>query len=283
LAFVILPILAVVALSFFKWDLFKPPQFVGLGNYRNIFGWYFEEDGTIHLRDAAFWQCLGNTLFLMLTIPVSMASSLLLAVILNQKLLGRTMFRTIFYLPSICAGVGLMLLWKYLYNSEVGLINQALAWLGIDGPHWLTSYRWAKPSLMIMMVWVTVGGTNMVLYLAGLQSISPELYEAADIDGAGTVQKFTHITLPMLRPVTFFILITSIIAGFQGGFDAAYVMTNGGPNGATTTLNYYIFNHAFVWFNTGYASALAMVMFGITIVVTLISWRAAPEGGQPPK
>jgi len=163
--------------------------------------------------------------------------------------------------------------WKYMLNEEFGLVNRFLAVIGVDGPGWLTSYHWAKPAIMMVTIWTTMGGTNMILYLAGLQCIPPELYEAAEIDGAGSWQAFTQVTWPLLSPTTFFIFITSVIHGLQGGFEAAYIMTEGGPDGATTTMGYYIFNHAFQWFNMGYAAAIAMVLFVIILTVTLVNWR----------
>lgn len=262
LTFVLLPVGAAMALSLFEWDLFHPPRFVGLANFRDLL-----------VDDASFWKFLFNTVFLMLAIPLTMLCSLVLAIVLNQKIRGRMFFRTIFYLPSICAGIGLLLLWKFLYNGEFGLINRLLGLIGIAGPDWLDSYHWSKPSLMIMMVWGGMGGTSMILYLAGLQGIPPELYEAADIDGAGLWHRFRHITVPMLAPTSFFIFITSVIGGFQGGFDMAYVLTQGGPDGATTTLSYYIYNHAFEYFNMGYAAAISLVLFVIVLAVTLVSWR----------
>jgi len=271
LVFTLLPVAAALGLSLFRWDLFHPPEFVGLRNFKTLLGWTILE-GDYYFNDPRFWKFLGNTLFFMLAIPVGMAGSLLLACILNQKLPGRTLFRTVFFLPSICMGVGVLLLWRFLYEPE-GLINTFLAPFGIEGPDWLKNFYAAKPAIMIMGLWAAIGGTNMVLYLAGLQNIPPELYEAAEIDGASGWHRFRHITFPLLAPTTFFILITSVITGFQAEFDSAYVMTQGGPDGATTTLSYYIYLHAFRWFNMGYAAAIAVVMFALILLTTLINWR----------
>ena len=278
LLFIALPVLAVFVLCLFRWDLFHPPEFVGLRNFRKLLGGTFR-DGQWEWNDPRFWKYLGNTLFYMLAIPFAMAGSLLIASILNQKLPGRTVFRAVFFLPSICMGVGILLLWRFLYDGDAGLINAALRVVGIDGPDWLASYHWAKPAIMNMGLWASVGGTNMVIYLAGLQNISPELYEAAEIDGASARQQFLHVTFPMLAPTTFFVLITSIIAGFQGEFDSAYVMTEGGPDGATTPLSLYIYRHAFEWFNMGYAATIAVVMFALILATTLINWRLSGAGG----
>ncbi|KKR04387.1 MAG: Binding-protein-dependent transport system inner membrane component [Candidatus Uhrbacteria bacterium GW2011_GWF2_39_13] len=272
LSFTFIPVLFAIVLSFFRWDIFNPPQFVGFENLRDLLGMSIV-NGKIAFNDPYFWKYLWNTVFLMLTIPVNMLVSLLIAIMLNHPLKCIGFFRSIFYLPTICGGVGILLLWSFIYNPEFGLLNQALALIGIKGPGWLTDCTWAKPAIMLMGTWGAMGGTNMLLYLAGLQGISEELYEAANIDGASVFQKFRHITLPMLRPTSFFIFIMSVIAGFQGGFDAAFILTGGGPAGATTTLSYYIFNHAFVWFNMGYAATIALVLFLIVLIITIINWR----------
>jgi len=271
-AFTLLPVAAALLLSLFQWDIFHEPRFVGLGNFRNLLGWV-NDDGEWRAGDPRFWQFLGNTFYFMLAIPLTMAASLVLAVVLNQKLPGRVFFRTIFFLPSICMGVGVLLLWKFMYMPDIGMINRALRSLGIEGPDWLSSYHWAKPAIMNVGIWASMGGTNMILYLAGLQGIPPEQYEAAEIDGANRWQQFWNVTIPMLTPTTFFILITSIIYGFQGEFDSAYVMTQGGPDGSTTTLAYYIYSHAFEYFNMGYAAAIAVAMFVLILIVTLINWH----------
>lgn len=270
--FTFLPVLFAVGLSFFTWDLFHTAKFVGLRNFWDILGWYRDEGG-IRANDPLFWSYLWNTLFLMLGIPLNMAASLFLASMLNQKLAGRNFFRVLFYLPSICMGVGVLLLWKFLLNAEFGLINQLLAVVCVEGPAWLTDYQWAKPAIMLMTLWGVMGGADMIIYLAGLQAIPPSLYEAAAIDGASKWNQFRHITLPMLAPTSFFIFITALIGGFQGGFDAAYIMTKGGPDGSTMTISYYIFNHAFQWFNMGYASALSVILFVLVLAVTLLNWK----------
>jgi multiple sugar transport system permease protein len=272
LVFTLIPVVAAFALSLFEWNLFQPPKFVGLRNFIDLLGFSRDEAGW-YLNDPRFWKFLGNTLFLMLNIPICMAASLFLAIVLNQKIRGRVLFRTVFYLPTICSGIGIMLLWMWIYNPEFGLMNTVLKLVGIKGPLWLKSYHLAKPSLMLMGLWGGMGGTSMILYLAGLQVIPPQLYEAAEIDGASSWQRFRHITFPMLSPTTFFIFITGVIGGFQGGFQAAYVMTGGGPDGATTTISYYIYNHAFRWFNMGYAAAIAVILFGLVFVVTLVNWK----------
>ena len=229
---------------------------------------------------------LGNTLFLMLNIPLAMIGSLLLAVLLNKELPGRIFFRTLFFIPHLCTGIAIYMVWKMLltYEPNVGIIN-GLLWqiFGVLGiaperaaallPGWLIDASWAKPALIIMFIWASVGGYNMVLYLAGLQNIPTELYEAAEMDGAGWWSQLVHITVPQLAPTTFFILVTSIIGGLQGGFEAAYVMTGGGPEGSTTTMSYYIYTQAYEQLEVGYAAAISMVLFALIFAATLLNWR----------
>lgn len=270
--FIVAPVLAAMILSLYRWDLFHAPEFVGLTNFKRLLSWTVVE-GKLAPTDPRFWHFLGNTFFFMLAIPFSVAGSLALAVLLNQKLQGRVLFRTVFFIPSICTGIGILLLWKFLYNPQFGAINGILQTAGIHGPGWLQDYFWAKPAIMLMNVWATAGGTNMILFLAALQGVPAELHEAAQLDGAGAWSRFRHVTLPAISPTTFFILTIAIIEGFQGEFDAAYVMTQGGPDGSTTSLSYYIYRHAFEWFNVGYASAISVVLLVMVVTVTLLKWR----------
>jgi multiple sugar transport system permease protein len=259
--FTSIPVVASLFLAFMKWDLLTPPSFVGFDNFVRLF------------QDPLFWKYTKNTFYLMLGIPFEMAGALFIALFMNQKIQGIKFFRTVFFLPTICSGVAISILWLWMYNPNFGLFNFILDKVGIAGPNWLTEEGWAKPSLMLMAFWTAIGGQNMILYLAGLQAIPLELYEAAEIDGATTWQRFRHITLPMLAPTTFFILIMGVIGGFQGGFASAYVMTGGGPNGSTTTISYYIYNNAYQWFNMGYAAAIAWVLFILVFVVTVFNWK----------
>ncbi|MEX0652650.1 MAG: sugar ABC transporter permease [Phycisphaeraceae bacterium] len=296
-------------------------------------------------RDERFWHYFYNTLFLMLSIPVAIAGSLGLALLLNQQLplgawrsrrtamvrvTGVTLclllavltfgiglwqgwpnvgllaalvwaiaslgiafnivtFRTIFYLPTFTAGVAVFILWKELYNTEHGPINalivaavDGLAYLagqvGVDmggldgGPQWLAHTAWARPAMVIMGVWIAIGGTTMLLYLAALANMPKELLDAAAVDGAGPWQRFRHITWPQLAPTTFFVSVIAIIGGFQGGFEQARVMTEGGPAGSTTTLSYYIFQMLFTDLNLGYAAAVSWVLFVMIFIATAINW-----------
>ena len=279
LIFTAIPVGMAFLLSVFRWDVFHAPVFVGLDNFRNLL-LFHHASGTWEPNDPEFYQYLGNTLFLMLGIPANMLVSLLIACLLNHALKGISIFRTLFYLPTICGGVGMFLLWGYIFSPETGILNQILGWCGIEGPDWLTDYYWAKPALMLMNLWGAMGSTNMLLYLAGLQGIPQELYEAAEVDGANRFQRFWKITVPMLAPTNFFIFTMSVIGGFQGGFDAAYVMTGGGPAGATTTLSYYIYNHAFVYFNMGYAAAIALVLSVLVFLITALNWKFGRRGHE---
>jgi len=272
LIFTFLPVLASIVLSLTRWDLLTPPRYVGFRNYAHVLG-FSRVEGHWRAHDLDFWKYLWNTIYLMAVIPVAMAGSLLLALALNRKIRGRVILRAIYFLPSMCVPVAVFLLWRWLLNSDAGLINWALARVGISGPEWLLSTRWAKPALMLASLWAGVGGANMILYLAGLQNIPRELYEAALIDGAGPWQRFRHIAWPLLAPTTFFIMTISIIGGFQGGFDAAYMMTGGGPAGSTTTLMFYIYNNAFVWLKMGYASTIAWILFVLVFAVTVLNWK----------
>ncbi len=268
LVFTSLPVVFSFLLGFVQWDLLSAPIWVGFENYIQLF------------KDPYFWKYSWNTLFMMLGIPIGMMGSLLLALAMNQKIKGIVFFRTVYFLPTICSGVAIFVLWRFIYNPDFGLFNMVIGKFGdvvglpLVGPNWLTDEKWAKPALIIMGIWQTVGGHNMILYLAGLQGIPKDLYEAASIDGANGWQRFWNITWPHLSPTTFFIGVMSLIGGFQSGFDAAYVMTGGGPNGSTTTIMYYIFNNAFQWTNMGYAAAISWVLFAIIFIFTMFYWKS---------
>ncbi len=278
LVFTSLPVLASLGLSFVEWDLLTPAKFVGFANFVKLLGFH-RDAGQLVANNPEFWKYMYNTVFLMLVIPFNMAGSLALALAANQKLKGITFFRTVFFLPTVCAGVALLLLWKWIYNPDFGPLNSLLIQvfdllhLGISPPDWLSSTAWAKPAIMLMGFWGAIGGMNMILYLAALQNVPRELYEAAEIDGATSWRKFWAVSLPYLSPTTFFVFITSVIAGLQGGFMQAYVLTKGGPAGATTTIDYYIYKNAYEWGHMGDAAAAAWVLFILVFVVTLINWR----------
>jgi len=279
LLFTSIPVLASLALSFVKWDMITwPPQFVGLTNFIRLLGFNMEA-GRLIANDPNFWKFLGNTLFLMIVIPLEIFGALALAIAMNRKIKGIVAYRTIFFLPTITNGVAICIVWFWIYNPEFGLLNTIIRHAGeflnmpLDGIQWLTSAKWAKPSLMMMGLWVMIGGYNMILYLAALQGIPKDFYDAADIDGASGWQKFWNITWPMISPTTFFISIMAVIGGFQGGFMYAYILTRGGPQLSTTTLEYYIFNNLYSWGHAGYAAAVAWFLFVAIFIITLFNWK----------
>ena len=262
LLFNLIPITACFILSFTKWNFSNSPTFIGFKNYTSL------------LNDQLFWKYLWNTIYYtILTVPLTIIVGFILAYVLNRKIKGIVFFRTLYFLPSVTLLVAVAVIWSWIYNADFGLLNYILSLFGIQGPNWLQSSTWAMPAIIIMGVWKG-SGYSMLIYLAGLQSIPGEYYEASTIDGAGWYQQIRYITIPLIYPTTFFILVTSTISAIQG-FDQFYVMTHGGPAGATTTLVYYIFENAFEWFNMGYASTAAIVLFIIIMALTLFQWRFA--------
>ncbi|HTY59478.1 MAG TPA: sugar ABC transporter permease [Bacteroidota bacterium] len=263
------PMIASLYISGTSWTMLSPPAWVGAQNYAQLLG-----------DDARFGISLLNTLYyVILAVPLGLVVSLLLALLLNRKYPGRGLFRTLFFLPSITNLVAVSLLWMWILNPEYGLLNSALRLAGIDGPLWFQSDVWAKPALVIMSLWGT-GGT-MIVFLAGLQGIPGELYEAASLDGAGTFRKFIHITLPMISPAFLFNLIVGIIGSFQV-FTQAYVMTGsaqpgseGGPNNATLFVVLYLYKKAFQEFTMGYAASIAWVLFFIILAATVFQMKLA--------
>jgi len=252
-------IIASFVISFYRYDVLTPAKWIGLENYQWL------------MNSALFKKSIKNTLtFAVGYIPLSLVVSLLLAVLVNQKLKGVTLFRTVFYLPVVTSMVAVSLVWTWLFNAKYGLINYVLSWFGITGPSWLTSSEWAMWAIVVVSVWKTAG-YYMVIYLAALQNIPPELYEAAEIDGAVGWRKFRHITLPLISPTTFFILIMTTIGALKI-FEQVYVMTDGGPANATVTINLLIFRNAFLYLRMGRAAAMAYFLFAAILVVTLIQF-----------
>ena len=262
LIFMLGPIVVSLYLSFTRYDLLTEPEWIGLGNYATLF------------KDPLFWQALRvSAIYSVASVPLGLALALVAAVLVNQKLRGITIFRSIYYLPTVISGVGVAMLWRWMFNSEYGVINVLLSYVGIDGPAWITDERWALPALIVASLW-GIGGT-MLIFLAGLQGIPAELYEAAEIDGAGRLRQFRSITLPMISHVTFFNLVLGIIGALQN-FTDAFVMTGGGPNNATLFLTLYLYRNAFLYLNMGFASAVAWMLFLIVLVLTLAVFRSSP-------
>lgn len=261
-AFTLGPMVASLVFSFTDYTVAKPLHFVGL---KNFFVLFFE--------DYRFWLALRVTLtYAIFAIPIGLVLGLMLALLLNAKIPGVSVWRTVYYTPSVVSGVAVAILWAYLFNPQYGVINWLLGMIGIKGPGWLGSVDWALPALIIMSFWGVGGG--MIIYLAGLQGIPTALYEAAEVDGANKIQSFFNITLPLITPVLFYNLVTGIIGTFQI-FTSVFVMTAGGPNDATLFYNLYLYNNAFRYQRMGYASAMAWVLFLIVLVLTLLVFRSS--------
>jgi multiple sugar transport system permease protein len=261
LVFSALPVFAVVALSIFKWDVFTPPKFVGLANYEKLF-----------FRDSIFRKAVvGTGYYVVLTVPALIVIGVALAVLVNQRIKGIGIFRTMYFVPYVGLLVAEALVWLWLYDADFGLFNTMLRKAGLQPVRWLGSTDWAMPSVALMSIWRT-SGYYMVIFLAGLQAIPSELYEAAAIDGAGTWQRFAIITIPLLTPVIFLALVIAIINTFQV-FTSAWILTQGGPYYATTTVVMRIYSSAFVDLRMGYGSTIALVFFVVVATVTLIQMR----------
>jgi len=275
LLFSLFPIVVALLLTLTDWNLVDAPRFAGLSNYQQL------------LHDPLFWRTAGNTLYYTFgAVPVGVFIAFWLALLLHRKMRGVVFFRTIFFLPHVTLTVAIAVVWAWIYHPDVGLINYLLGLVGIDGPRWLQSTTWAMPAIIIMSNWKGIGYA-MLIFLAGLQGIPEEYYEAATIDGANWFQRLRFITVPLLSPTTFFILVTSFIGAMQA-FDQFYIMTQGGPAYATTTLVMYIYQNGFQFFKMGYAATVAAMLFIAIFIITFVQWRTArlwvysPEAGHEP-
>lgn len=267
LVFVVAPIFVVLFLSFTSYDIISPPEWIGLFNYEDLY------------YDRIFWKSIFNTLYYTLvTVPLGVVLALLLALFLNRNLPFVGLFSTIYYAPVVAPMVAVSLVWVIFYDPTLGLFNYLLSLFDLSAVGWLSSTRWAMPSIMLMSIWKGLG-YNMVIFLAGLQSIPEEFNEAAQIDGASGARIFWNITLPLLRPSMVYVVLTSIIASFQV-FSQVYVMTNGGPNNSTTTIVHQIYRTAFVHLEMGYASAMALLLFAFLVVLSLLNLRFLSGGGM---
>ena len=260
ICFSALPMFASLIISFTEWDMLSKPEWVGFENYKTLF---FEDPLALHSLNITI-------LFTIVSIPLNIVFGLALAMLLNTSIRGLAIFRTIFYLPAILSGVAVALMWRWIFSTEFGLLNALLSMIGIEGPAWLTDRIWVLPSFVIMRLWSVGGG--MIIYLAGLQSIPSNLYEAANIDGANWWHRTRFITLPMLSPTIFFQLIVGFIFSMQI-FTEAFIMTNGGPADASLFYLLYLYRQAFQYFDMGYASALAWVLFIVILVLTIILFK----------
>lgn len=262
--FMFVPILLAFYISLNEWTLIGTPTFVGLGNYLDM------------LEDSEFLRAFYNTgVYTLGTVPTSIALGLVVALGLNRKLPGRTLLRSIFFVPVIISLVAVALIASWIFNDNYGIINAALSAVGIGDVPWLSSARWAMISLIIATLWIRLG-FNMVIYLAALQSIPTELYDAARVDGASGWRRFRHITWPLLGPTTFLLVIINIIYSLHV-FDLIYVMTGGGPGFSTTVLVQYIYQMAFTEGQMGYASAIGVVLYLLLLIFTVFQWRVTRQ------
>ena len=260
--FVFGPMVSSVIISFTHWDIITPPQWIGSENYREMFA-----------SDPLFWKSLRVTLvFTFVLVPLQLILSLLVAILLNQKVKGLPWFRTIFYLPTVLPIVASSMLWLWILNPS-GLLNFFIRLVGIPAQDWLTSESLALPSIILMSLWGSFG-ISMIVFLAGLQGVPASLYESAEIDGAGVLQKFFNITLPMISPVMLFNFIMGVIGTFQV-FTQGYLLTDGRPNNSTLFYVLYLYRNAFEFLNMGYASAMAWVLFIIIMGATLLILRTS--------
>lgn len=262
LAFTAIPILVSFVLSFTEYEIISPPRAVGLANYRDLL-----------FNDRLFGLALYNTFyFTALSVPLINILGLGLAMLMNLKLRGVTLFRTLVYLPTIVPAVAASMLWVWLFNPQYGLLNWVLQSVGLPPLGWISDPTWSKPALVLMSLW-GVGGTA-IIYLAGLQGVPEQLYDAAAIDGANGFQQFVNVTVPMLSPVILFNLILGVISSFQV-FTQAYIMTGGGPVDSTLFFALYLYRAAFQLLKMGYASAMAWVLFVIILLLTLLQFTLA--------
>ena len=265
--FVLVPILGAFALSFFRWNLLTPPEFAGVNNYVQLIS-----------QDAVFRKVLGNTLFYAVTIvPIQLVLGLLFAVALNQGIRGLEIYRLIYFMPVVTNIVAVAIVFQWLLNRDFGIANawvwqlaESTGW-NIAPPDWLNSSVWAKPAVVLLTVWKNVGFT-MVIYLAGLQAVPGSLYDAAKVDGASSWQRFRYVTIPMVSPTTFFLLVIQMIGAFQL-FSEPFVLTRGGPAQATLSIVYYIYQNAFEFGRMGKATAIAWLLFAIIFLFTVIQVR----------
>lgn len=262
MTFTLFPIGFAVFLTFTDWDLSGASQYVGFANFRTMFG------------DNLFWKTTGNSFYYtFVAVPTGVFAAFWLATMMNRPILGRITYRTLYFLPHVTLAAASALVWNWIYHPDLGLLNYLLAQVGIQGPRWLHSTTWAMPAVIVMSNWMGIAPA-ILIFLAGLQGIPTELLEAAGIDGAGAWQKLKSVTLPLMTPAIFFVVVTSLIGAMQA-FTQFYIMTQGGPAYATTPLVLYIFRNAFQFYKMGYAATIATALFSIILVITVIQWRVA--------
>lgn len=263
MAFSLWPIVTSFRLSFSNYDIIQAPSYIGLRNYISIF------------RSQELVDVLGRTAhYVAGNVIIGTILSLSVAVLLNQKLIGMSWFRAIFYMPSVTSGVAVAMLWQWIFQPRYGLLNNLLRLVGISGPAWLQDPRWAMSAVIMVSVWTGIG-RSMIIYLAALQGVPRSYYEAADLDGAGVWTRFRYITFPMITPVVLLNLVMGVISSFQGAFTYTYILTNGagGPLKATYVFSLHLYKLAFEYFRMGYASAWAWILFAIILILTLVQMK----------
>lgn len=261
LGFFVYPLLLSLYYSFTEYNLLQSPKWVGLQNYRSL------------PEDTHYVNAVGNTVyFVVFSVPLGVLTAFIIAFLLNQQLRLRVLLRMIFYIPIVVPISATAILWMWIFNSNWGLLNNLLDLVGINGPSWLGSPTWSKPSLIIMQLWL-VGG-SVLIFLAALQDVPRALYDAAMVDGANALRRVWHVTIPMVTPAILFSLLTGLIAAFQT-FANAWIMTSGGPIRSTEFYVLYLYDNGFRYFRMGYASAMAWILFGVVVVVTVILFRTS--------
>lgn len=270
IAFIIIPVIGFIVFSmipffislyasFTDWNGIGQMNFIGLANYKSLF------------KDEYFWKTLYNTFYLMLGIPIGLMISFLLASALSRRIVGKTIFRVIYYIPVVSSLAAISILWQWAYNGDFGLVNQILDIFGIQGPNWLQNVNTVKPAIIIMAVWKGVG-YSMLLYLAAIQNVPRTFYEAAELDGANAFQRFRFITWPMVKPITFFLIVTNIIGGSQVFTEVNIMTPTGGPQYSSATVVWYLWRQAFNNWKMGYASAISVVLGLIIFIITALQF-----------
>jgi multiple sugar transport system permease protein len=261
-AFTFFPMIASFALSLTEYNLLSSPRWIGLDNYLAM------------AKDEFFWKSLRITItYAVVALPLGMVFALIVALLLNQRVPGITVWRALYVMPSVMSGAAVVVLWRWLFNPEFGLLNVMLDYVGIRGPNWLGSVKWALPSLILVSLWGF--GGKMIVFLAGLQGVPGELYDAVEVDGGNAWDKFRTVTLPMLSPVILFNLVIDLIFAFQF-FTEPYGLTEGGPENSTLFFLIYLYRNAFVYLQMGYASAMAWVLFLLVLVLTIAVFKSTP-------
>jgi multiple sugar transport system permease protein len=260
--FLVYPMASSLYFSFTRFRIIDKPVWVGLQNFLSL------------VKDPIWLTSVRVTIvYAVFSLPLGLIGSLALALLMNRKLKGISFWRTVYYVPSVISGVAVAMLWRWILNPDFGLLNMLLKYIGVSGMHWLGDTRTALPSLIVISLWGIGGG--LVIYLAGLQGIPTELYEAAEIDGATAWRKLINVTLPMLSPVMFFNLVMGVIGVFQW-FTEPYVITRGGPDQTTLSYMLNLYNNGFKYFEMGYASAMAWILFAAVLVLTVLVFRSSP-------